>query len=53
MYVLQNSAVAASAGAALVLFFTGIGQGTHFWPLVRYAAGDMMLSAMLGRLTQK
>jgi len=35
MYVLQNSAVAASAGAALILFSTGILHGTRFWLLVR------------------
>ena len=34
MYVLQNSAVAASAGAALVLFYTGILHGIRFWLLV-------------------
>ena len=39
MYVLQNSAVAVSAGAALVLFYTGILHGARFWLLVRRALG--------------
>lgn len=38
MYVLQNSGVAASAAAALVLFWTGLRSGTAFWALVRTPA---------------
>ena len=40
MYILQNSAVAASAGAALVLFYTGILHGVRFWLLVRRILGS-------------
>ena len=35
MYVLQNSGVAASAAAALVLFYLQLQPGTLYWVLVR------------------